>query len=213
MRLASAFTFVLLAACSSEQSSSSTSLTREPGECSDVEVHVIGVSDGGGDSEVVLARPGHHILVLSAYEQTTWHVTTQNGAKLDRIYAVGHNRQKVVTNATTKITTESAADGGADATGYLYPDKATSGLLKLASIRVERHATSFHGCFKASKWTIGEDMAVTSDCETGVYTQYDAVTDCDGDNVCGEDDGSGSGGGDGSGGGSGSGSDDGGGLY
>lgn len=213
MRLASAFTFMLLAACSSEQSSSSTSLTREPGECSDVEVHVIGVSDGGGDSEVVLARPGHHILVLSAYEATTWHVSTQNGAKLDRIYAVGHNRQKIVTNATTKITTESAADGGADATGYIYPDHGTDGLLKLASIRVERHATSFHGCFKASKWTIGEDMAVTSDCATSVYTQYDAVTDCDGDNECGEGggDGSGSGGGDGSG--SGSGSDDGGGLY
>jgi hypothetical protein len=189
MRLASAFIFVLLAACSSEQSSSSTSLTREPGECSDVEVHVIGVNDGGGDSEVVLARPGHHILVLSAYEATTWHVTTRNGAKLDRIYAVGHNRQKVVTDATTKITTESAADGGADATGFVYPDRSTEGLLKLASIRVERHATSFHGCFKATKWTIGENMAVTSDCAsaTSSYQTYDAVIDCDGDNTCGQD--------------------------
>lgn len=216
MRLASAFIFVLLAACSSEQSSSSTSLTREPGECSDVEVHVIGVNDGGGDSEVVLARPGHHILVLSAYEATTWHVTTRNGAKLDRIYAVGHNRQKVVTDATTKITTESAADGGADATGFVYPDRSTEGLLKLASIRVERHATSFHGCFKATKWTIGENMAVTSDCDTGSYTQYNAVTDCDGDNECGEDGGGDGGGGDG-GGGDGSGGDgsgdDSGGLF
>src|SRR5687767_7855636 len=109
MRLDTAFTFVLLAACSSEQGSSSTSLTRAPGECSDVEVHVIGVNDGGGGdgdgdgeggdgSSVILSRPGHHILVLSSFEQATWNVQVKNGAILDRVYAVGHHPQKVVAN-------------------------------------------------------------------------------------------------------------------
>lgn len=198
MKTASTLALVLLAACGTEQGSSSTSLTREPGECSDVEVHVIGVSDGGDSSTVILQRPGKHILVLSSYESTTWNVEVKPGATLERVYAVGHHPQRVKTNVTTKVMTESAMEGGAGATGYQLGDKSTEALLKLASIRVDRHATSFHGCFAASHWTIGENMAVSSDCGTGTYTQYDGVLDCDGDNVCG-DEGDGSGGGDGGG--------------
>jgi hypothetical protein len=194
MRLASASLFVLLGACAGDNSSTSSSLTRLPGECSDVEVHVIGISDGGdggggggGDSTVVLERPGHHILVLSSYEANTWNVQVKGEAKLDGVYAVGYFPQKVVSNVTTKINTESKMEGGAGATGYKYPDTATDALLKLTSIRVARHATSFHGCASASKWVIGENMAVTSDCDTATYTQYNAVLDCDGDNTCGSD--------------------------
>jgi hypothetical protein len=154
-----------------------------------VEVHVIGVSDGGGDggSTVVLERPGHHILVLSSEFANTWNVQVKGEAKLDGVYAVGFEQQKVVANVTTKINTESKAQGGAGATGYAYPDTSTDALLKLTSIRVARHATSFHGCMSASKWVIAENMGVTSDCATGTYTQYNAVLDCDGDNSCGTD--------------------------
>jgi uncharacterized membrane protein YgcG len=206
---------LLLAACSSETSTSSTSLTREPGECSDVEVHVIGVSDGGdtGAGTVILARPGHHILVLSSFAQMHWTVDVKPDAVLDEVYAVGHYTQSVSTNVTTKVMTESAVSGGADANGYQYPDKNAVALMKLAALRVARHPTSFHGCFSASHWTIGENMAVTSDCATAAYTQYDAVIDCDGDNECG---GGGSGDGDGDGGGGGGGGGSGGGdgsLY
>src|SRR4051812_20227707 len=122
MRLASAFVIVLVAACGTEQSSSSTSLTREPGECSDVEVHVIGVNDGGDSgSTVVLQRTGHHILVLSSYMPNDWTVEVKDGAILDGVYAVGFGRQKVHTTARTKISTESAMEGGATAYGYKYP--------------------------------------------------------------------------------------------
>ncbi len=200
MKSASYFALVLLAACGSEQSSSSSSLTREPYECSDVEVHVIGIEgidvategDGDGGSTVVLARPGRHILVLNAYDETTWNVEVKNGAILERVYAVGHYPQHVKTNVTTKIETESAMEGGADVNGYSFPDRGTEALLKLASIRVDRHATSFHGCVSASRWTIGENLAVSSNCAAGTYTQYDAVTDCDGDNECGDGSGGGS---------------------
>jgi hypothetical protein len=199
MMRASLLSLVLLAACGTEPSSTSSALTREPGECSDIEVHVIGVSDGGDSSTVVLERPGKHILVLSSYASTDWNIDVRPGAKLVRVYAVGHNPQRVHANVATKIETESAMEGGPDVGGYAYPDKATSALLKLASIRVDRHATSFHGCFSATRWTIGENMAVSSDCAAG-YTQYDAVTDCDGDNVCDGSGGGGSGSGSGSGG-------------
>lgn len=163
-----------------------------------MEVHVIGVSDGGdggggdtgtggGEGTILLARPGHHILVLSAYETVNWNVQVQGEAKLDGVYAVGYFPQHVTANVKTQINTESKMEGGAGATGYKYPDSATDALLKLTSIRVARHATTFNGCARASQWVIGENMAVTSDCDTPTYTQYNAVLDCDGDNTCGSD--------------------------
>lgn len=197
MRLVTASLFTLLAACAAEDTSTSTSLTRVPGECGGVEVHVIGVSDGGGDGgggtdgggdgTILLQRPGHHILVLSAYETVNWNVQVQGEAVLDGVYAVGYYPQHVTANVKTQINTESKMEGGAGATGYKYPDSATDALLKLTSIRVARHATSFHGCESASKWVIAENMGVTSDCAAGTYTQYNAVLDCDGDNTCGSD--------------------------
>lgn len=201
MRCASTLAFVLLAACSSEQSSSSSSLTREPFECSDVEVHVIGVFDPGDSSTVILRRPGRHILVLNAHEQGTWNVRVENGAVLEKVYAVGHHPQIVKTNVQTRVEIESAVEGGPDVVAFEYPSRDANALLKLASIRVARHATSFHGCYGASTWTIGENLATTSDCAAGTYTQYDAVTDCDGDNLCGDDGGDDGGSGSGSGGG------------
>jgi hypothetical protein len=192
MRLSSAFMLLLFGACTGENTSSSTSLTRIPGECGEVEVHVIGVSDGGdnGGSTVVLERPGRHILVLSSELANTWKVDVKGEAKLDGVYAVGYAPQKVTANVRTKIHTESKMEGGAGANGVAYPDTKTDALLELASIRVARHATSFHGCVSASKWVIAENMAVTSDCANATatgYTQYNAVLDCDGDNTCGED--------------------------
>jgi len=157
-----------------------------------VEVHVVGVSDGGDNgTTVILQRPGHHILVLSSYNANKWNVAVSGGAVVDGIYAVGHFPQSVNTNVKTQVNTESYMEGGADAYGYAYPSKDTSALLKLTSIRVAHHATSFHGCLSATKWVIGEDMAVTADCGSTTtattYKQYDAVLDCDGDNTCGQD--------------------------
>jgi hypothetical protein len=191
MRLASAFIVVLVAACGVDEGSSSESLTRVPGECSIVEVHVIGENGPGddGSSTVQLQRPGHHILVLSGYKSVNWDVQVGNGAVLDGVYAVGYEPQHVRTNVHTQVNTESTMTGGAGAWGYQYPAKDTTALLKLSSIRVARHATSFHGCFASASWVIGENMAVTSDCAGAntSYKTYDAVIDCDGDNTCGED--------------------------
>lgn len=201
MRLASAFVFVLLAACGTEEASTSASLTRDPYVCGDVEVHVIGIDgidnslDGGGGtttgqddgSTVVLTRPGHHILVLSSRLANTWNVVVKGDAKLDGVYAIGHEPSKVLTNVKTKINIESGMTGGAEAFGYQYPSKNVTALLKLTSIRIARHATSFHGCKSARYWEIGENMLTSSDCPELSYTQFDKVLDCDGDNTCGTD--------------------------
>jgi hypothetical protein len=140
--------------------------------------------------------------VLSSRYANTWNVQVKGDAVLYGVYAVGYEPQKVFTNVKTQINTESKMEGGAGANGYIYPDVKTDALLKLASIRTARHATSFHGCASATKWVIGADMSVTSDCAGTTYTQYNAVLDCDGDNTCGQDgdgDGdTGDGGGDGS---------------
>jgi len=136
---------------------------------------------------VILSRPGRHVLVLSSHYANNWNVQVQGDAQLERVYAVGYEPQKVTSNVRTAINTESKMEGGAGANGYEYPSTSTDALLKLASIRIARHATSFNGCMSASKFTIGEDMLVTSNCSTGTYTQYAAVLDCDGDNTCGQD--------------------------
>lgn len=195
MRLASAFLFLSLAACAGDEMSSQESLTRTPYECGDVEVHVFGVDDarsydgpGEGDgTTILLKRPGRHILVLSSRLANTWNVKVEGEAKLEGVYAVGHEPQRVNTNVRTKINLESGMTGGAEAWGYQYPAKDTNALLKLASIRVARHPTSFHGCKAASYFEVGENMLTSSDCPEASYTQYDAVLDCDGDNTCGAD--------------------------
>ncbi len=194
---------VLFAACAGEQGSSSSSLTRTPGACGSVETHVLGSYETGGDSTVILARPGKHVLVLSAYAATTWHVTAEPGATIEHIYAVGYHKQIVKAPAGTDIKTESYDTDGVGACGYAYPGGGecdTSGLLTLAAARVHHDPTSFHGCYAASSWKIGKDLAVTSDCHVDQgYVQSDAITKCDsgGDGgTCGSGSGS-SGGGDG----------------
>jgi hypothetical protein len=200
MRIASTLALLVLAACGAEEGSSSSSLTRVPGACGDIETHVIGVWDGGGDSTVTILRPGEHVLVLSAHEATNWHVELGAGATLAHVYLVGYHKQTVTgVPAGVDIISDSADAGDPYAVGYKYPNHDTQSLLTLEAKRTHHDATSFHGCYAATNWTIGEDMAVTSDCVTG---QADAVTGCGGDGgTCGNHGGS-----DGSGGGTGSGS-------
>lgn len=212
MRIAPLFALALLAACGSEDGSTSSALTRPPGACGDIETHVIGVWGGdgdtgnGGDSTVILERQGHHVLVLSAHEATNWHIQTMPGAVLEHVFVTGYHAQHVdgvPAGVSVKIQTHDAGD--AYAVGYQYPNHDTQSLLTLQSKVTGHDATSFHGCYSAGQWVIGEDMAVTSDC---AETQADAVTGCGTDTgTCGNHGGSDGGSDSGSGGGgSGSGS-------
>lgn len=201
MKLATCCVFALLAACGSEDGSTSSALTRPPGACGSIETHVIGVFEGGGGdagTTVTILRPGKHVLVLSGHEANTWNVQLGPGVELEHVYAVGYHKQTVTgVPAGVDIVTDSNDEDGVYANGYQYPNHDTQSLLTLAAKRTHHDPTSFHGCHTASSFTIGEDMAVTSDCATG-YVQADAVTGCGGDTgTCGHtgsDGGSGSGG-------------------
>src|SRR5262245_66258435 len=83
-------------ACTSNEGSSSQSLTQPPGECGMIETHVFGVyAAPQGEVTVRIERPGHHALVLSAHDATTWHVVAGPDTTIDGIYAVGYVRQTV----------------------------------------------------------------------------------------------------------------------
>ena len=186
----------LLAACGTEEASSSSSLTRAPHVCGDIETHVIGEwNSGSGGTTVTIERPGKHILVLNAHDAVNWKIKLGPESQLVHVYLVGYEHQTVTgVPAGVDIISDSMVDDGVWANGYQYPNHDTQSLLTLAGERTHHVATSFHGCHTASQWTIAEDMAVTSDCKVG-YFQADAITSCGdtGQESCGHD-GSGSGG-------------------
>ena len=159
---------VLLAACGTDDASNTSSLTRAVGECGLHETHVVGVfePDQVGDGTILIHvdRPGKHTIVVSAHETAKWKIVASNGAQVTDVYAVGMSKQSVSAPAGANVMTE---DAGTEACGYTWPGNGTcdtKGLLRLTSIRLNKHPTSFHGCYQASTFTIGEDLAVTADC-------------------------------------------------
>jgi hypothetical protein len=196
---------LLAAACGTDDTSSAESLTRLPGECGTDETHVVGVfepaenpepgtggtgtggDDGNGTILIKVDRPGNHTIVVSSHETAKWKIVASNGARITNVYAVGKGKQTVSAPATANVMTESDAEGGAMACGYSWPGDSTcdtKGLLRLASIRLNKHPTSFHGCYAARNFTINEDMAVTSDCgglARAGDAQDDIVTRCEPD--------------------------------
>ncbi|MBV8759106.1 MAG: hypothetical protein JO257_17590 [Deltaproteobacteria bacterium] len=197
MKVVPLLALALLGACGAEEASTSSSLTRPPGACGDIETHVIGEFSGGnGDTTTVtILRPGKHVLVLTAHDPNTWNIVLGPKTELVHVYAVGYGHQTVTgVPAGVDVVTDSMVDTGIWANGYQYPNHDTNSLLTLASKRTHHDATSFHGCHTASQWLINEDMSVVSDCKVG-YFQADAITSCGntGGETCGHS-GSGSGG-------------------
>ena len=190
MKLALGLVLTSLAACATNEGTSSSSLTQEPGDCGSIETHVIGIHNGyNGSASVELDRPGKHALVLSAFAATEWTVKVGPGVHLEAIYAVGIGKQHVIAPSGVKIVEDSKAEGGPYACGYTYPasgtDCNTDSLLKLAEKKVHP-VTSFHGCFQGSIWSINQDLSVTANCNTDLGpAQTDMVQGCDGQGSCG----------------------------
>ena len=185
MKLASLLLLApLTIGCADSTSSEYALLTAAPGECGSIEAHVIGVFQADRpqtDSTIFLERPGKHVLVLSAHDAMTWHVHVSNGAVLVHVYAVGFGKQKVeVEGAKVDVITDSMADTGIGACGFSRGGASdgcdADSLMILASKRVHHDITSFHGCYKASTWRIGEDLSTTSDC--AATTQEDWAGGC-----------------------------------
>ena len=171
MKLLPCLVFVALAACATDEQSSSSSLTQEPGACGATETHVIGIhSAPGGKATVNITRPGSHALVVSAYEPTTWTVNAGPGVTIEGIYAVGYHAQQVTTKTGIMVLKDSNDAGGPNACGYSWPEAVAGGcdtnkLLDLTNKVVRHKATSYHGCYSASEWSINADLSTTSNCD------------------------------------------------
>lgn len=164
-----------------------------PATCGAVELHVIGVYEPAShgfqqhvmqDATVRVERPGHHALVLSAYEAVTWHVSVGPGVVLDRVIATGYYPPVVVgVAATTPVTLASAEEGAPFACGYSWPYNGegcdTNQLLALATTTTGLPLSSFHGCYQADDWTLRADRSAASSCNTAAgYQQDDLLGAC-----------------------------------
>jgi hypothetical protein len=147
------------------------------GNC-EIETNVIGVyetrPDGqlGGEAHVVVARPGVHRLVLSAYEETNWTVELGADVTIESIHLVGFHEQTVNAIPGATVTSNTYHDGaGTPVCGFYYPADTggcdTAGLLAFAEQVSNNPVSTFHGCYSATNWTLGADGTVTSDCDTG----------------------------------------------
>jgi hypothetical protein len=182
---------LLFAACASnDDSSSSSSLTQPPGQCGEIETHVFGIYQAPGDAATIhVDRPGRHALIISAHEATDWTITAGPDAKIEAVYAVGIGRQTVTAPTGAKVARDSQADGGPFACGYAYPDNGsdcdTYQLLNLTGKVINHQATSFHGCYAAGSFTVGEDMAVSADCDLDAGPGLSEFAACLGPDSCG----------------------------
>jgi hypothetical protein len=189
-RLTSALLFT--AACTSE-GISEQSLTQPVGECGETETHVFGVYKAPeGEVTVRIDRPGHHAIVLTGHDRVKWRLVTGPGVTIGGVYTVGIAEQTLMNPPDGALLGSDHLDGGGPgACAYSYPRNQpgcdTDQLLRLVDKTVGHEATSFHGCFAATRFTMGADLATTSDCPThsdGRQMQ-EFVTNCDGPDSCG----------------------------
>ena len=153
--------------------------------CGAPEVHVIGIYETSsdhtrtGDAHVTIDRPGSHVLVLSAYEPTNWHVRLAAGATVRAVQLFGFGAQTV--DLPGVLPGVAVMHG--TACGYSYPYNGggcdTNQLLTLAKTQAGVDITSFHGCYQATDWTLRADGTATSNCNTAAgYTQSDLLNPC-----------------------------------
>ncbi|MBX3160648.1 MAG: hypothetical protein KF773_32075 [Deltaproteobacteria bacterium] len=183
---------LLVAACTST-GIAEQSLTQPVGECGETETHVFGVyKSGGGEVTVRIDRPGNHALVLTGHESVKWRIVTGPGVTIAGVYTVGVDPQTLMNPpAGARLGDDHMSGGGPGGCAYSYPEEKpgcdTAQLLRLVDKTVGHEATSFHGCFAATEFTMGADLATTSDCtehsDGRAMSQF--VTNCNGPDSCG----------------------------
>lgn len=190
MKALTALLLATLVGCAADDASStSQSLTQVPGACGSIETHVFGIYEApSGDATVTIYRPGKHAIVLSAHEATHWQVKAAAGVEIEAVYATGIGKQTISAPAGAHVLAESQVEGGPYACGFAWGERDsgcdTDQLIKLVDKRVHP-VTSFHGCYEAASFKVGDDLAVTSDCNPAMGVQNDFVENCDGEDSCG----------------------------
>ena len=151
--------------------------------CGTPEVHVLSIYETSsnhtttGDARVVIDRPGEHILVLSAYESTSWHVRLGAGARVRAVQLIGYESQ-TVDLPNVPVTRDTGC-------GYSYPYNGggcdTNLLFRSVVARAGTGITTFHGCYQASQWTLRADGTALSNCNTSAgYEVDELISKCDG---------------------------------
>lgn len=162
-------------------------LPSRPGKCGAAEVHVVGVYEPRPDGAVVqvlLDRPGHHVVVASSYESVAWSIRAASPASvIDRIILVGYHAQKLVEKTSASVETRSYDErtlGDHPSCGYSYPYNGggcdTNELL--ASVQGELgHVTTFSGTYQGNGFILRTDD--TADIGTsGGYESYHFTRPC-----------------------------------
>jgi len=145
--------------------------------CGSPELHILSIYETSsnhsttGDASVRIDRPGSHVLVLSAYEATSWHVALGAGAAIRSVLLVGYEDQ-TVDLANVPVTHAAGC-------GYSYPYNGggcdTNALFSTVQSRAGVGVTTFHGCYQASQWTLRADGTATSNCNTAAGYHIDEV--------------------------------------
>jgi hypothetical protein len=151
--------------------------------CGSPEVHVVSIYEtssnhsGVGHARVAIERPGRHVLVLSAYEATSWHITLAHNARVHAVHLIGYEHQ-TVDLPNVPVTYDQGC-------GYSYPYNGggcdTNALFDLVKARANLGLTTFHGCYQASQWTLHPDGTAASNCNTaGGYKVSELIARCGG---------------------------------
>jgi hypothetical protein len=135
-----------------------------------------------GTGNVTITAPEAHTLVLVSYEPTHWSVSAIPGATIDTIYLLGYHAQSVdIADRNVRIVPLSFEQGGPALCGISYPyggDGCDTNALLAFIEGLAGPVNNFHGCYRATSWTLLPGGTATSNCETGV--QDDLVLVCPG---------------------------------
>jgi hypothetical protein len=110
-----------------------------------------------GAGTVTWSQPGDNVLVLGAYEPTTWTVTVEAGASLSRIIAIGYHEQIVDAPEGVEIEVHTIDGGMCEfACGYALPGDGGGCdgevLIGVAEHLSGRTMTAFDGCYQATEF-------------------------------------------------------------
>jgi hypothetical protein len=183
-----------LVGCSGGGDATSTKPLLGPntGECGPTETHVFGIYNSPtGGVTIEIARPGKHILVLSAHDATTWHITTTDpDAVIEEVYAVGYDDQTIDVSGlanTPKVTVDSKETTGSYGCGYSWPYDGkgcdTGDMLRLAAFTLDRGVNSYDGCYSTDSVMLDDRMhaytSCTSSYDDGLPKNH-FIADCSG---------------------------------
>lgn len=129
------------------------------------QLHVVGIYEAAlatgdvrreGKVDVRVTRPGPSVLMLSAYEPTSWNVIVEPGAYVERIILNGYHEQSVSAPEGTLIDSYAAdPDTGTYlGYGYAWPSHETHDLVEIAQGLTGLALTSFRGCYAGESFQI-----------------------------------------------------------